>query len=356
MYSDSEIDAAVSSGAIDRTAADRLRASIAAQRHSDPADDEQFRLVTGFNDVFVTIAAALVLFACGSLFGSVGGLAVAAASWGLAEHFTRRRHMALPSIFLLICYAGGVFGFLVHLVFGMVGDGWGGTSGFAGVAFFLGMSAAGCVTAAAVAAHWRRFHVPITIAAGALSVAVVAGSLFGLALAIAGVSGPVATSLLQWFAFAVGVALFAYAMRWDLQDPERITRRSDVAFWLHLAASPLIVHPLFLELGRIGSHGRSSEVVAALLAILLYVGLGLLALVVDRRAVLVSALVYVVTAIAVITRTDGQIGSSIAVSGAVIGGLLLAMSVFWRDLRRALVGVLPAGLRLRLPETRNVAP
>ena len=37
------------------------------------------------------------------------GLFVAATAWGLAEFFTRKRRMALPSIILLLAFVGGVF-------------------------------------------------------------------------------------------------------------------------------------------------------------------------------------------------------------------------------------------------------
>src|SRR3546814_17618094 len=38
-----------------------------------------------------------------------GAALVAAVSWGLAEYFTRKRRMALPSILLLLTFVGGVF-------------------------------------------------------------------------------------------------------------------------------------------------------------------------------------------------------------------------------------------------------
>ena len=41
--------------------------------------------------------------------------------------------------------------------------------------------------------------------------------------------------------FAAGIAIFTYAMRWDISDRARQTRRSDVAFWLHLLAA---LHPI----------------------------------------------------------------------------------------------------------------
>jgi hypothetical protein len=41
-----------------------------------------------------------------------------------------------------------------------------------------------------------------------------------------------------------GLAVFAVAMSYDLTDPERVTHRSDCAFWLHFLAAPLLVHSL----------------------------------------------------------------------------------------------------------------
>ena len=87
------------------------------------ADEEQFRLLTGFNDIFVSIAAAILLFAVGWIGQRIGAtsawrstatgraslapLAVAATAWGLALFFTAKRRMALPSILLLLAFVGG---------------------------------------------------------------------------------------------------------------------------------------------------------------------------------------------------------------------------------------------------------
>jgi hypothetical protein len=88
-------------------AADGLRNSSlrAARRLRDP-DEERLRLITGFNDIFVTIGIALFLGALNYLLGTYGALAsgagIAIAAWGLAEVFTKRKRMALPSIVLLV--------------------------------------------------------------------------------------------------------------------------------------------------------------------------------------------------------------------------------------------------------------
>ena len=54
--------------------------------------------------------------------------------------------------------------------------------------------------------------------------------------------------------FVLGLGVFAFAMWWDMSDRERRTRRSDVAFWLHLAAAPLIAHPIFHMLGVLDNN------------------------------------------------------------------------------------------------------
>lgn len=357
MYSETEIEGAIASGAIDRAAAERLRASIAAQRQSLPADDEMFRLVTGFNDIFVTIAAALLIHAAWTL---VGGIAAAAISWGLAEYFTRRKKMALPSIFLLLCFAGGVFSTLAHIAHDLMVPTRHSMFGSYPVnyaprsmaPFLIALAASAMLTAAAVSAHWKRFHVPITIAALTSAFAFAAGCMLMMMLDVVGLTHRQTMNVLPWIAFCMGVVIFTYAMRWDLADPERVTRRSDVAFWLHLTASPLIVHPLFWQLARVGSGNEGSPILAALGALVLYGLLGVVALIVDRRAVLVSALAYVVVAMAVLTRVNGQIGSTIVISGAMIGTLLLLMSVFWRGLRRQAMSILPDAYRIRLPGAR----
>src|SRR6478672_10690379 len=140
MYSQQELDDAIASGVISEQAANALRMHIEQQRATVIPDEEQFRLLTGFNDIFVSIAAAILLFAVGWIGQSAGQasglfitdhgetgpsllapLAVAATSWGLALFFTARRRMALPSILLLLSFVGGVLvttGFLLVQIIG----------------------------------------------------------------------------------------------------------------------------------------------------------------------------------------------------------------------------------------------
>ena len=63
MYSQEDLNSAVAAGAISKDAADALRAHVASSRDAVPADAEHFRLITGFNDIFVSIGVVIMLVA-----------------------------------------------------------------------------------------------------------------------------------------------------------------------------------------------------------------------------------------------------------------------------------------------------
>lgn len=136
-----------------------------------------------------------------------------------------------------------------------------------------------------------------------------------------------------------------------MSDRERRTRRSDVAFWLHLAAAPLIAHPIFHMLGVF--DGDVSVPMAAVV-LGLYVVFGCIALAVDRRALLVSSLVYVLWAMYALFEQSGAVELAAALTALVIGSALLTLSAFWQPMRRSVVGML-GNFGDRLPPTQIVA-
>jgi hypothetical protein len=351
MYSDSDLEAAVAAGALSPDAAAALRNYVEANRATPAVDEEHFRLITGFNDIFVSIAAVILLFALawiGSTIGPridgegpspIGGLLVAGAAWGLAEFFTRRRRMALPSIILLLAFVGGVAATVgISLVLAIGPDNLNGNE------TLVGTLAAAAALSGAIAAwlHWRRFRVPITVAAGAASVVALIASLISVGIGDA----PNKDDIMLGFMLLFGVGVFLFAMWWDSSDPRRETRRSDVAFWLHLLAAPMMVHPIFKLLGLADGGG---SVGGALIVVLVYVLFGLTALAIDRRALLVSALAYVLWALSRLFEQAGADELNLAMTALVIGSALLLLSAFWHTARRAVVKPLPAGLRARLP-------
>jgi len=369
MYSEIDLANAVEAGVLSPEAAAAFRNHVATGRATPAVDEEHFRLLTGFNDIFVSIAAALILVAVawiGFYIGShamglnafegprqvgtgiaVAGGAVAITSWLLAEYFTRKRRMALPSILLLIAFAGGIFvglGGIFAANTPWLTEQLNLTTDtqhrqLAGVIAII----TGVVTAGAAWFHWRRFMVPITVAVGAMAlVAVAVGAIMAFI--------PGAKDAINPILLAAGLLVFALAMRWDMSDLERRTRRSDVAFWLHLAAAPLIAHPVFHMLGVFdGDIG----VPMAAVVLALYVAFACVALAVDRRALLVSSLVYVLWAMFALFEKSGAVELAAALTALVIGSALLTLSAFWQPMRRGVVGAL-GGLSTRLPPTQQV--
>lgn len=357
MYTEDDLRTAVASGAISAEAADALRNSVRVSREAPATDEEHFRLINSFNDIFVTIAAMLLLVAMGGI-GQVftpgldgpppvSGLLIAAAAWGMAEYFTRQRRMALPSIVLLLAFVGGVFVTLLGaIVMNFGGNNFGQDNpALAG----LLISGSALITAGAAWMHWRRFMVPITIAAGAAALSAAAIGLIVTAVGPNNVSDNTVIPLV----FAAGIGVFTFAMRWDISDRERQTRRSDVAFWLHLLAAPMIAHPLFHWLGVTG--GENIGMNAALGVLVVYVALGIIALAIDRRALLVSALAYVLAALTFLFDRFGAVELNVALTALVIGSALLTLSAFWSPIRRTVVTKLPGDMQAKLPQTLAIA-
>jgi len=368
MYSQQELDDAVASGVITAEAANALRAHIESQRSTAIPDEEQFRLITGFNDIFVSIAAAILLFAVGWIGQSIGQatglfisdhgdvgpsflapLAIAATAWALALFFTGRRRMALPSILLLLAFVGGVLVTAAFAQVQLIGADHLNEQNQLLAATIGGISAA--IAAVAAWVHWRRFHVPITVAAGAAAIA----ALF-LAIVVAIVQpgdSEAAKNLILGFVLLLGIGMFLFAMWWDSSDRARLTRRADVAFWLHLLAAPMIAHPVFALLGLTNGSVGVGE---GLLVIGLYVLFGLTALAVDRRALLVSALAYVLYALTELFKQFGAVELNVALTALIIGSALLLLSAYWHQARRLIVSRLPSNLQARLPELDRPAP
>jgi hypothetical protein len=313
-------------------------------------DDEQLRFISGFSDVFVTIGLAMFLGAIGLFAAQIGGglgagIAIAATTWLLAEFFTRVRRMALPSIVLLIVFACAVFvaaghaidansaGYLPRAPLDLFGPGNGRPTVVAGGAF---------VTVLLVALHYWRFRVPITVAAGC---AALTGTVFSLFYGLVPDLPPVAYNAVI---FVCGLAVFAFAMQFDMTDPERRTRRTDIAFWLHLLAAPLIVHSVTRGLVTEASKLDPRTAVAI---IAVFLALSFVAVLIDRRAMLVSGLSYAGVAFWALIRQAGFSDMTTPLTFLALGAFVLLLSAGWRPLRTGILSIVPRVLTQYLPRT-----
>ncbi|QDH34396.1 hypothetical protein [Porphyrobacter sp. YT40] len=383
MYSDEDLNSAVAAGALSAEAAANFRSHMSRMRALPHASEEDFRLLNSFNDIFVSIGIVILLVALAAIGQALadaiapardwaeltpgmsdaamrewsrannlndavgvalsGGL-VACAAWPLALFFTAKRRMALPSIILLLAFVGGVFATGVGGVIMTVADS--NDNDTLGAVLLAG---AALVAAGAAWLHWRRFMVPITVAAGS---AALAGTVLALTAAAVGPDNLNEKVMLS-LVLVAGLAVFGFAMRWDISDRARTTRRSDVAFWLHLTAAPMIAHPIFALLGV--TDGDNPGVGAAVAVLGAYVAFGLVALATDRRALLVSALAYVLFALTFLFREFGAVELNFALTALVIGSALLSLSAFWQPIRRGVVTLLPANVQALLPATEEPA-
>lgn len=331
MYTDEDLTLAVKQNIFSQTDVTQFRQFINNTRNSHAVDEENFRLINGFNDIFVVIASALLLASLAWLGFAVtpplGGIALAVGSWILAEYFVNKRRMALPAIALLLSFLLGLFA--IPILF---------RPEVKEIAFI----GSGLLTTFGAIAHWMRFRVPITVAAGAatLTAGIVATVVYMF---------PATLLYINHFILAFGLVIFGLAMYWDSKDTARQTRASDVAFWLHLISAPMIVHPIFQSLGVLEGSG---DLFISLIVLALYVLLAIISIAVDRRAIMVSALTYVVYTFSALMEDFGMVSSSFAITGLCIGTSLLLLSAYWHSCRHWVLKLVPQQMQLRLPEAK----
>lgn len=324
MYTDDDLNAAVKKGIFTQEAVTQFRNNLEQSSDTHSVDEENFRLIGGFNDIFIVIACALFLFssvAAIRIFSDfMAALSFPVLAWGLAEFFVLKRKMALPAIALLLSFVGGVFAAAMYLTDASTLI----SSALAAIAAYL---------------HYQRFRVPITIAAGT---AAIAGFLISLLLSLF----PELQNHIMTIVFISGILLFSFAMYWDASDRKRETRHTDIAFWLHLLSAPLIVHPVFISLGIFEGIDSTTNMI---IVVILYILMSAISITIDRRAFMVSALIYVLYAISNLLESYGLIGNSFALTGIVIGASILVLSAFWHPIRKILVRRLPLKIQNIVP-------
>lgn len=355
IHQSSELDEAVRAGVITSDGANALR-NFVAQRSETPLVDEERFASAGMGEVLTTVGIVLTLgsatiFAMGA--GPLGTAVTAPAAWLLAEYFTRRRRMMLPSFVLfaffvvswtMLCFAAALFipsgSDVPHQV-------------MPGVQSITPLrelvTAMGATLAAAV--FWLRFRLPIAYAVSAI--AAVNVGIHVLRILIPGASADFVSVILLF----PGFGLFALAMWWDMSDIYRQTLRSDVAFWLHAAAGYQIAGTSFR---LIAGTARSAsgwdrlyafapgqlDTATALTAIALFAAFCVIALAIDRRSIMLSSLAMLLTATTQLADTGGWVAAAFP-----LGLMLLFVSAYWTRLRATVLEWLPATLAAQLPRT-----
>lgn len=352
MLENEDLDAAVAEGIVTDAQAVALRDFVLKRRRrqiAEEVNEERFRFMRGFNDIFFAVGILLLgfgLFYFANLIGTTGAYLLAAVGmWALAELLVRRMLLVLPGILLVCFFVAFVYRAIPPDLWAFVAvppapgvsPRFGALQGLWGNGLLAAVAAKATIAAIAAALFYTRFRLP-----------------FALLLVAGGGVVAVQALLTDWVGASQGVLLlcglgvFAAAMSFDLSDRERLTRRSDNAFWLHLLAAPIIVHSLVLMVAGTTAFTMTAPVAAAVL--LIVAALALVAIIIDRRALFVSALTYLGSVIAYALTSAATDRSIIFFSTLVILGIaVLALGVGWLPLRRRLLSLFSPELVARLP-------
>jgi hypothetical protein len=374
MFDRTDIRAAVEAGAISDEGAKRFEAFLKAR--NDPErmlDPENLRFLSNFNDVFLTIGIFVLMAGLGFLSAitmidlvglprmgdpeslseasafagaikmvvTLAPLPVLGGAWLLAEYFTGKRRLLLPSMALSVFIvwaasvsAAGITSFFISDG-AVMASAASGEAGVFQVLFSMGYAGFAAAAFAAAAIFWR-FRLPFSLFLLAGSIA---GLFYTAVVQAAGVQG-VTLMLGGGVTLAVGVATLIAAVWFDMKDPTRSTRNADHAFWLHMAAAPQIIFGVrALVLGS-GFDEASTQFATVMLILLLLFGLISLAL--NRRALIVSGLVTFTASLWVLVNNSGWSGlNSLMLTALIVGGGIVLLGGGWRTVRRTVLKVFP---------------
>jgi hypothetical protein len=343
MYHDSEIDAAVDAGALTPSSALALRRFTAQRTAAPPKAERDRHFRYRMESASVVPAVGLVILLVGAtmifagLFGALGAVPVLALIWWLSRRFAERRE-GLPTTILFLAWAGNVAVLLM------------GAQGIAN-AVSPGQGviiAGGCASACFV--YWKCFRLPVAYAAGLLASLTVGDHVLRALL-----PHP-ANELVTGWMLVSALIVFAIAMWWDITDVYRQTIRSDIAYWLHglagfkLAASGARaiygVVPDAQGWASLWSPPAAISPGAAVFGLVVFGVLWIVALAIDRRALVLFGTMFVLGAVRALLGP-----AMLPVALLLLGGGCVVLSLRWTQMRRAAVRRLPPALRAQLPRT-----
>ncbi|NNE57417.1 MAG: hypothetical protein HKN36_04855 [Hellea sp.] len=323
-----QIRSALTAGIISQQQAnDMLLKQGAAPLSEDAAvigNEDEMRFIRGFSDIFIAIGMVILLIGMLVFSAAMGGsgipfLAAAGISFLLAEYFGRKKRQHLPTLVTAI-------GFMFFIIIGV--------SVMMGMDRFSssGNIVAAVISVAAMFLFYYRIKLPFCMA-------LIAYSLVYLGFSIIATAFDVNLTLIGVFLFLSGIAIVWWALKYDVKDPDRMTRYADNAFWLHLVSAPLIIHGLVVLFIGV-TDDLSSTTAFATLGIVLMVGL--FGLAIDRRAFLTSSLVYAGMAIGYFMyKVSLDPTLAIAFTLLLLGSAVVFLGAGWDTARAGLLKVLP---------------
>jgi hypothetical protein len=374
MFDRTDIRAAVEAGAISDEGAKRFEAFLKAR--NDPErmlDPENLRFLSNFNDVFLSIGIVVLMGGLGFLSAitmidlmglprmqepetiaeasefagrvkmviMLAPLPLLVGAWLLAEYFTGRRRLLLPSMALsfFIVWAASISAAGLASQFisesQMIAASADGDFNPFQALTSMGYAGFAAATLAAGAIFWR-FRLPFSLFLLAGSIA---GLFYTAVVQAAGIQG-VTLMVGGAVTLAVGLGTLLAAVWFDMKDPTRSTRNSDHAFWLHMAAAPQIIFGVrALVLGS-GFDEASTQFATVMLIVLVL--FGVVSLAINRRALIVSGLVTFTASLWVLVNNSGWSGlNSLMLTALIVGGGIVLLGGGWRTVRRTVLKAFP---------------
>jgi hypothetical protein len=316
--------------------------TLAEELLSVEPDTETPRFIRGFHDILITIGVVILL--CG-LWGIASLYVVLPAIILLSEVLVRRQRLALPAVALTIALVSWTAKFMT-LADPAIDSIWSGTD-------FPILYLAGFPVALGL--YYLRYRVPLSFA---LCVMSGLGLLLALIFrAMQWISGdplfPVdRLGVLGAILLFSALSLFAIALYFDLSDTKRVTRRSDIAFWLHMATAPALLYSTIFVFSPEGSlFDLAQSVSARTPTVVITVALMMLiGLIVDRRAFVTAGLLSLGVAIYGVFRHGGaSVDTYLYMTLLTVGVIVLVIGIGWVPLRRLTLRLLPHSLSSRLP-------
>ncbi|MCY4128591.1 MAG: hypothetical protein OXG15_05030 [Gammaproteobacteria bacterium] len=327
-------------------------------------EQEHLRLVSGYNDIFVGIACIITFVSLTTLITGkyLDQILVLGSAFGLAWYFVRHQRMRFTGIVIstAVAISGLTLGFQFFYA-GSIPDVPPPPSDLGGnvttLPIMLPVVVPLTISAILSFGFWRFARIPLAHALGVLAIL--------LAILVTVIATQLMSQLIDehyfdeldplpfvdlWAqmqtlrafpalatSFILGCLVEAYAIWWDVKDPKRQSVATDVAFWTHIVAAPFIVQPLYWWAEDL-AWSATSEVI---LGVLLFVLLLVFALVINRRALLIGAMVWVLAALFTV--------ADMAVAGLSMGVILLIIAAAWNKTRQLIEPIMPELLQHRFP-------
>jgi len=361
MFDRSDLKAAISANILSAEQAARLEAFLLSRKADDQSPSqmgsENLRFLANFNDIFITLGLIILFVGVitlvsmiglpekreGNMLASIpaeiiaGGLA-----WLLLEYFCGRRRLLLPSMVLTLIFAGFISSVLTALMAQFIEP-----DPAVGVFSMYGVSSRPLwvitFVAYALAAGlvYARFRLPF-------SLAVIAVGVSGAVYLFLGFFGSQGWLIGGAAFFIMGLMTLCAAVFFDMQDPERIRKASDNAFWLHLAAAPQIITGVSTMMtGSNMFESFASEADHAwqgLTLLLVLISIGFVSLALNRRALIAASLITFTVTLGFVLSEAGLNASNIFTTVTIlIGTGVILLGAGWRTARRAALVFFPKG-------------